>query len=45
MRGGTYEGENGYEVPFYFWVSLKEVDIHAEKSGDEGEGEEYKSDP
>lgn len=42
---GTYEGENGDEVPFDFWVLLEEVNVHAENASDEGEGEENKRDP
>lgn len=44
-RGGTYKRENGNKVPFDFWVSLEEVDVHAENPSNEGEGEENKRDP
>lgn len=43
--GGTYEGEDGYEIPFYFWVIFEEVDVHAEETGDEGERKKNERDP
>lgn len=43
--GRTYEGEDSYEVPFYFWVLLEEVDVHAEETGDKGEREKNERDP